>query len=40
MWAAAESGVIPKHLDRRGRSLEITEKILRRGADLGAVKLL
>jgi phospholipase C len=38
--AAADAGIIPKHLDRRSESLEIAQRVLRFGEALGAVKLV
>lgn len=40
LLAAANLGLIPKHLDRRGESLEITKRVLRYGERLGAVRLV
>jgi phospholipase C len=40
MWAAAESGRIPRHLDRRGESDAITRRVLEYAARLGAVRLI
>ena len=39
LWEAAERGVIPRHLDRRAQSAEITSRVLEHGARLGAVRL-
>lgn len=40
MWAAAESGAFPRHLDRRAEGDAIAKRVLEYGARLGAVKLL
>jgi phospholipase C len=40
LWAMAESGQIPAHLDRRAQSLEIAEHVLEQGARLGAIEIV
>lgn len=40
MWAAAQNGTIPPHLDRRDQSDAITERVLKWGERLGAIKLV
>jgi phospholipase C len=40
LWALAESGRIPAHLDRRAHSLAIAEHVLEQGARLGAIELV
>ena len=40
MAAAADSGIIPKDHDRRGDAMAITNRVLRYGESLGAVKLV
>jgi phospholipase C len=39
MWAAAESGVIPRALDRRSEGLGATERVLEWGERLGALRV-
>ncbi|MBL9024952.1 MAG: alkaline phosphatase family protein [Myxococcales bacterium] len=39
MWEAADRGIIPKHLDRRAQSAQITRRVLEHGARLGAIRL-
>jgi hypothetical protein len=40
MAASADARLIPKHLDRRGESLDITKRVLDYGKQLGAVRLV
>ena len=40
IWAAAESGAIPAHLDRRSEGDAIAKRVLEYGVRLGAVKLV
>jgi phospholipase C len=39
MWEAAESGLIPRHLDRRSKGLGATESVLAWGEKLGALRI-
>ncbi|NUP06614.1 MAG: alkaline phosphatase family protein [Polyangiaceae bacterium] len=39
LWAIAESGLIPKHLDRRSDSIGITKRVLAWGERLGALRI-
>jgi phospholipase C len=39
LWELADRGLIPRHLDLRGDSVETVRRVLRRGADLGALRL-
>jgi phospholipase C len=40
MWKAAESGIIPKHLDRRSRGIGETAHVLRWAEKLGAIRIV
>jgi phospholipase C len=40
MWSAAESGVIPRHLDRRSRGLGETAHVLKWAEKLGAIRII
>ncbi len=40
MAEAADRGIIPKELDRRAQSMDITNRVLRYGEQLGAVRLV
>jgi phospholipase C len=39
LWAAAESGVIPRALDRRAEGIDISHRMLAAGERLGAVRI-